>query len=64
MVSHAADLEHVRPDGTHDGTTAFLVPTGTRIRIISAGLDKRQVEIAEGEHKGRRGWIPLDWLQK
>jgi hypothetical protein len=58
-----ADLLKLGADGTLHDARAFLVPSGTRIRIISVGLDKREVEIAEGPHRGRRGWLPLEWVK-
>jgi len=64
VAATRADLAMITPEGSRHGASAFLVPSGTRIRIVSAGLDQRQVEIAEGEHKGRRGWLPIDWLSK
>ncbi len=63
VAASVADLERIGPDGSLHGASAFLVPSGTRIKFLGAGLDKREVEIAEGEHAGQRGWLPIDWLK-
>lgn len=63
VAATVADLAMLGPDGSLHGASAFLVQPGTHVRILSAGLNKREVEIADGEHRGQRGWLPIDWLK-
>lgn len=39
----------------------FMVPRGTRARIIGVSWTMRQVRILEGERIGAAGWVPLEW---
>jgi len=36
---------------------AFLVPSGTRVRVIDRRLERREVRILEGPFAGRSGWV-------
>lgn len=42
---------------------AIQVESGTPVRIIAESFNERQVEIADGPHKGKKGWLPFEWLK-
>lgn len=40
----------------------FLVQSGTKILVIDSTTFQRKVRILEGEHFGRSGWVPYEWV--
>lgn len=43
---------------------AFLVPNGTKVKVIDSGFARREVRILEGEHFGRSGWVAYEFLRE
>jgi ribosomal protein L40E len=43
---------------------AFLVDSGTRVKIIDSGIVKSEVRIMEGQFFGRSGWVPREFLNR
>lgn len=43
--------------------SAFPVPSGTRVRVVSLNTSKREVEVLDGTHAGIRGWVEHDLLK-
>ena len=41
---------------------AFLVPQGTRVRVINSGFGKREVRIEDGPMAGRSGWVDTEFV--
>lgn len=41
----------------------FRVKQGTRVRVLSRGPVRSQVKITSGEHAGRIGWVPSEWVK-
>jgi hypothetical protein len=37
-----------------------IFPIGTRVSVVKTGFASRQVEILEGEDRGKRGWVQLE----
>lgn len=43
----------------------LAVPNGTRVQVLYAGTPvKRQVQILEGEHQGKKVWVLAEWVGK
>lgn len=43
----------------------IAVPNGTRVQVMYAGTPlKRQVQILEGEHQGKKVWVLAEWVGK
>ena len=43
----------------------IAVPNGTRVQVLYAGTPvKRQVQILEGEHQGKKVWVLAEWVGK
>ncbi|MGI8785700.1 MAG: hypothetical protein ACR2L2_18865 [Acidobacteriota bacterium] len=41
----------------------IAVPNGTRVQVLYAGTPvKRQVQILEGEHQGKKVWVLAEWV--
>lgn len=40
----------------------FVVDNGTAVKVIDTGFAKRKVRILEGEHLGKSGWIPYEFV--
>lgn len=43
---------------------AFLVDSGTKVRVIDTALGVRQVRIFDGGTLGRTGWVPMEFVVK
>lgn len=43
--------------------TAFPVPSGTRVRVVSESVSRRQVQILEGPSSGQTGWVEHEFLK-
>ncbi len=41
----------------------LLVPGGTKVRLLELGLFRYEVRILEGRHKGRKGWVPREFVK-
>lgn len=42
---------------------AVAVEAGTPVRVIGEAFNEREVEVAEGPQKSKRGWVPFEWLK-
>lgn len=42
---------------------AFAVPAGVRVHVASEHYNERRIRILEGEHEGKEGWVPFEWLK-
>jgi hypothetical protein len=41
----------------------IAVPPGDRVTVLEDGLTSVLVEVIDGQHQGRQGWVPTTWLQ-
>jgi hypothetical protein len=41
-----------------------LVPRGTRVRVRSSDDSRVQIEVLEGDYRGRVGYVPLGTIQR
>jgi hypothetical protein len=46
-----------------DAGRAVLVPAWTKVVVTRESFNERYVEIREGPHAGKAGWIPFEWLR-
>jgi hypothetical protein len=42
---------------------ALRTPAGTPVRVTGESFNERKIEIVDGPHKGRTGWVPFEWLE-
>ncbi|MCD5384229.1 hypothetical protein LR066_05695 [candidate division WOR-3 bacterium] len=42
----------------------FPVSNNTKVRILQVGLMLIKIRILEGEHDGKSGWVPREWIKK
>lgn len=40
----------------------FVVPVGTRVRVIEGGFTSVKVRILEGAHQAKAGWVPIEMV--
>jgi hypothetical protein len=40
----------------------WLVPAGTSVVVLELAFFSRKVRILEGEHQGKAGWIPMEFV--
>jgi hypothetical protein len=38
-------------------------PKGTRVTVVSAAADTREINIQEGDNQGAQGWVDMRWLR-
>jgi hypothetical protein len=53
------------PYGTKELVAAgrlWLVPAGTSVVVLELAFFSRKVRILEGEHQGKAGWIPTEFV--
>lgn len=43
---------------------AFLVKSGTSVLVLDNDVFTVKVRILEGEHRGKSGWVPYEWVTK
>lgn len=43
--------------------TVFLVDHGTKVLVIDSHSFTRKIRILEGEHTGKAGWVPYEWVK-
>jgi hypothetical protein len=41
----------------------FEVPNDTRVLVIDEGFLRTQIRVLEGDHFGRTGWVPFEWVK-
>lgn len=41
----------------------FRVPQDTRVRVLARGPMRCRVRIDSGQHAGRIGWVPAEWVK-
>ncbi|MCK4828053.1 hypothetical protein KA005_70645 [bacterium] len=44
--------------------SGFVVPNGTRVRVLGGEAKKKNVEIIDGDNKGKKGWVYAVWVQE
>lgn len=42
----------------------LMIPSGTRVKLIDAGVMSHTVRILEGDHFGESGWVPVEFVKK
>jgi hypothetical protein len=42
---------------------AFPVAAGVRVKVLTASVDKRHVQIVEGPQEGKTGWLEFEYLR-
>ncbi len=42
---------------------AFLIPNGTRVKVVSESYNERQIQVMDGPLQGRTAWVPFEWLK-
>jgi hypothetical protein len=42
---------------------AFLIPNGTRVKVVSESYNERQIQVLDGPLQGRTAWVPFEWLK-
>lgn len=42
----------------------LTVAAGTRVTVLRTDGDLRQVEMLDGQHAGRAGWLSIGWLDQ
>ena len=45
-----------------DTGKAILVAAGTHVRVAGESYNERRIEVTEGAHAGKYGWVPFEWL--
>ncbi len=53
------DIDNLVFDGK-----AFATDSGTPVRVVAESFNERRVEVKDGPHKGRTGWVPFEWLKQ
>lgn len=43
--------------------TAFPVDSGTRVKVMAASVDKRQIQVEDGPQAGKSGWVEFEYLR-
>ncbi len=43
-----------------DGGDQFFLPNGTAVQIIRVSGSLGQVQVMDGQHKNRVGWLPVN----
>jgi maltose-binding protein MalE len=43
---------------------AFEADAGTPVTVVSESYNERRVEVMDGPHKGKSGWVPFEWLKR
>jgi hypothetical protein len=41
---------------------ATLVPAQSRVRVTGESYNERRVQVLDGLHAGKAGWVPFEWL--
>lgn len=41
----------------------FPVENNTKVLVIDRSFARRKVRILEGKHKGRAGWVPMEFVK-
>lgn len=41
----------------------FLVPRGTRVRVLETGMIRKRVRVIGGSQADRDGWVPTEWVR-
>jgi len=52
------DMATIRRIASAGGVT--LVPNGTRVRVLQTDMNLIRVEVTDGPHRGRSGWLPVN----
>jgi hypothetical protein len=46
-----------------DRNAAFPVAAGVRVKVLTASVDKRYVQVVEGPQEGKTGWLEFEFLR-